>query len=314
MKLRRLVSGTAVAVGLAAVGNRLLAARAGSLEPALSGRQHTYRWRGMNVAYTEAGDPDDPDLLLLHGINAAGSSREFAEIFDSLAEEYHVIAPDLPGFGRSDRPPLLYTGVLYTEFVADFARDTTEDAAWIASSLSGTYAAEAASKVESAPSQLILICPTATTMPTERPALRSLLRSPVVGTALYNLVTSKPAIRYFNADHGYYDTGNFSEEKLEYEWTSAHQPGARYAPASFISGFLDRPIDLGKELAELDAPTTLIWGRETDLTPLRQGRSLAEAADARLIVIDRARLLPHAEHPREFVDCVREELRGAEDE
>lgn len=312
MKLRHLVSGAAATVGLAAVGNRTLAGRAGSLSPALSGRQHTYRWRGLDVSYTEGGDPVDPDVLLVHGVNAAASSYEFREIFEKLSEEFHVIAPDLPGFGGSDRPPLLYSGALYTSFLADFARDTVEDAICIASSLAGAYAVEAAEDAQF--TRLVLICPTATTMPTQRPKLRSLFRAPVVGTGLYNLIASRPSIRYFSADHGYYDMDNFTDEKLAYEWESAHQPGARYAPASFISGFLDRPIDLGKELAELDIETTLVWGREADITPLRQGRTLAETADARLVVIDRARLLPHVEHPREFLDVVREELRGPEDE
>lgn len=312
MKLRRLVGAGAAAVGLAATGNRTLASRAGPLSPALPGRQHTYRWRGLDVSYTEAGDPNDPDLLLVHGINAAASSYEFAEVFEELAEEFHVIAPDLPGFGNSDRPPLSYTGELYTAFLTDFARDTVEGAACVASSLSGAYAVEAAADVDF--ERLVLICPTARTMPTKRPRLRSLLRAPVVGTGLYNLIASKPSIRYFSADHGYYDMEKFTEEKLDYEWESAHQPGARYAPASFITGFLNRPIDLGKELSELDVPTTLVWGREADITPLRQGRTLAETADARLVVIDRARLLPHVEHPREFTDTVREELRGSEHE
>lgn len=312
MKLRHLASGTAAAIGLAAVGNRTLASRTGSLSPALSGRRHTYRWRGIDVSYTEGGDPADPDLLLVHGINAAASSYEFSEVFEELSDEFHVIVPDLPGFGSSERPPLLYSGALYTDFLREFARDTVEDATCVASSLSGAYAVETADSVEF--SRLVLICPTATTMPTQRPRLRSLLRAPVVGTGLYNLLASRRSIRYFSADHGYYDMDKFSDEKLEYEWESAHQPGARYAPASFVAGFLDRPIDLGKELAELDTPTTLVWGREADITPLKQGRTLAETADTRLVVIDRARLLPHVEHPREFVDVVREELRGAENE
>ncbi|MCL7416832.1 MAG: alpha/beta hydrolase, partial [Halalkalicoccus sp.] len=84
MKLRRLVGAGAAAVGLAATGNRTLASRAGSLSPPLPGHQHTYRWRGMDVSYTEAGDPSNPDLLLVHGINAAASSHEFAEVFEAL--------------------------------------------------------------------------------------------------------------------------------------------------------------------------------------------------------------------------------------
>ena len=313
MKLRSLVTAGAAAVGLTAVGNRLLVRRAGPLEPALSGTQHTYRWRGMNVAYTEAGDPDAPDLLLIHGIHAAASSREFDRIFDDLAEEYHVIAPDLPGFGRSDRPPLLYSGSLYSSFVADFARDVADEPTCIASSLSGAYAVEAAKNGDIG--RLILVCPTTETMTEEqRPLVRSLLRTPLVGTALYHLLVSKRSIRHFNADHGYYDPDEMRDEKIEYQWRTAHQPGARFAPASFVTGFLDRPFDLEEELEGIadDVPTTLVWGREASINPLYEGRALAQAANVRLVAVDRARLLPHAEHPNEFVELVGEELRRAE--
>jgi pimeloyl-ACP methyl ester carboxylesterase len=310
MKLRSLFVAGVGAIGLAAVGNRLTGRRAGDLEPALSGDQRTYRWRGMDVAYTEAGDPESPDLLLLHGVNAAASNQEFAEVFDELAEHYHVIAPDLPGFGLSDRPPLLYSGSLYTAFVTDFARDVAEDPTCVASSLSAAYAVEAAS--EGVISRLVLICPTAETMSEARPLVRSLVRTPLVGTALYNLIASKPSIRYFSADHSYYDTDAMDREEIEYLWATSHQPGARFAPASFIGGFLDRPMDLGEELADLDVPVTLVWGREADITPLAEGRDLADEANAKLVVIDRARLLPHAEHPRQFVEIVEEELPRAE--
>jgi pimeloyl-ACP methyl ester carboxylesterase len=50
---------------------------------------------------------------------------------------------------------------------------------------------------------------------------------------------------------------------------------------------------------------TLVWGRDADIVPLEKGRELAEAADARLVVFDDALLLPHYEHPGEFVDLVR---------
>jgi pimeloyl-ACP methyl ester carboxylesterase len=51
-----------------------------------------------------------------------------------------------------------------------------------------------------------------------------------------------------------------------------------------------------------------VWGREADVSPLAEGRELADAADARLVVFDRARLLPHVEHPDRFVETVRESL------
>ncbi|MFY0622221.1 MAG: alpha/beta hydrolase [Pelagimonas sp.] len=58
---------------------------------------------GLNIAYREAGDPKDPTVLLLHGFPT--SSHMFRELIPELADDYHVIAPDYPGFGASDMPP-----------------------------------------------------------------------------------------------------------------------------------------------------------------------------------------------------------------
>jgi len=109
MNLRQALSYASLGVGAAAVANAALRKEPGDLAPALDGMQRTYRWRGMNVAYTEVGDTSDPDLVLLHGINAAGSSGEWRDLVNELSEEYHVVAPDLPGFGRSARPPIRYS-------------------------------------------------------------------------------------------------------------------------------------------------------------------------------------------------------------
>lgn len=305
MKLRNLVAGAVGGIGLTAGLNKLLATRASELEPPLDGKQGTYRWRGFDIGYVEAGDPTDPDLVCLHGINASGSSHEFRGIFDALAEEYHVLAPDLPGFGRSDRPPLMYSGSLYTTFVEDFLSEMADEPRVLASSLSGAYAAVAAQTVSVA--ELVLVCPTAETMPGRRVWLRSLLRTPVVGEALFNVITSKRSIRYFNADHGYYDPDNITDELVNYQWQTAHQPGGRFAPASFIAGFLDLDVDLGNVLSSVDAPVTLVWGRQAKTSPLEGGERLAEAANARLIVFDEADLQPHVEHPDQFV---RQVIRG----
>ena len=312
MRLRSLVTAGAATVGLAAASNRLLSRRAESLEPALSGEQHTYRWRGMDIEYTEAGDPDDQDVVLLHGISAVGSSREWNQVFDALAENAHVIAPDLPGFGRSARPALVYSASLYESFVEDFIRDVSVNPVCIASSLSAAYVVGAAARLDL--SQLVLLCPTARTRSTPSPLIRTVLRSPFVGTTIFNVLASKPSIRTFNADHAYFDSSEMSADDVAYQWQTAHQPGARFAPASFVSGYLDADIDLETELAELDVPTTLVWGREADVTPLYEGRSLAQAANAKLVVLDRSRLLPHVEHPDTFVDVVHDELLARESE
>jgi pimeloyl-ACP methyl ester carboxylesterase len=57
---------------------------------------------GLKVFYREAGRVDAPALLLLHGFPSA--SHMFPDLLPLLADRFHIIAPDLPGFGQSDMP------------------------------------------------------------------------------------------------------------------------------------------------------------------------------------------------------------------
>jgi pimeloyl-ACP methyl ester carboxylesterase len=125
-----------------------------------------------------------------------------------------------------------------------------------------------------------------------------------VGTALFDAVVSKPSIRYFNADHAYADPASVSPEWTDYQWRTTHQPNARFAVASFITGHCNSSLDLGPTLRDADVPVTIVWGRDATLPPLSRGRELAETADARLVVFDHAKLLPHVEYPDEFVETV----------
>src|ERR1700676_776426 len=76
------------------------------LESALPGEARIYRWRSYHLFYKELGAPENPPLVLLHNPGIGASAYEMRHIMAKLAERYHVYAPDLLGFGLSDRPNL----------------------------------------------------------------------------------------------------------------------------------------------------------------------------------------------------------------
>ncbi len=57
---------------------------------------------GLKLFYREAGDVSRPTVLLLHGFPSA--SHMFRDLIPELADTYHVVAPDLPGFGMTEQP------------------------------------------------------------------------------------------------------------------------------------------------------------------------------------------------------------------
>ena len=65
-------------------------------------RFHTIDVDGLTMFYRSAGDPGAPTVLLLHGFPSA--SHMFRDLIPELAGHYHVVAPDLPGFGMTEQP------------------------------------------------------------------------------------------------------------------------------------------------------------------------------------------------------------------
>jgi pimeloyl-ACP methyl ester carboxylesterase len=65
---------------------------------------NTAKINGVEVFYREAGDRNKPTLVLLHGYPT--SSHMYRNLIRDLSDRYHLIAPDYPGYGRSEQPPI----------------------------------------------------------------------------------------------------------------------------------------------------------------------------------------------------------------
>lgn len=81
-------------------------------------RHHYVTINGVEIFYREAGRPDAPALVLLHGYPT--SSHMYRNLMNELSDDYHLVAPDYPGYGRSEQPPMSnfdYTFENYTNIV-----------------------------------------------------------------------------------------------------------------------------------------------------------------------------------------------------
>ncbi len=300
------------ALGSALVGleayNRRVTMLTASLEDQLSVPPARWPWRFGEVAVYETGDPHNPPLLLLHGHNAAASAAEMKEPFARLSDRFHIFAPDLLGYGQSERPDIAYTPQLYIELIGDLLREVVKQpAAVLASSLTSAYAIEAAVADPEWITSLVLVCPTGVRTLQEQSAagkaIEALLRLPVVGQGMFNGIASRRSIRYFLESQTYHDKSFVTNDLVEQYYRTAHVPGARYAPSAFVSGKLY--WDASEAWSQLSQNVLLVWGREAKITPLTDAPAfLATNPGADLQEISPAGILPHDEQPEQFANLV----------
>jgi pimeloyl-ACP methyl ester carboxylesterase len=302
-------TGAATAV-LAAVNARI-AGGSGPLAPAIDGSQESYRWDGERVAYTQAGA--GRPMLLLHSHNAAASSHEMRRAFAVFQDDFHVFAPDLPGYGRSERRDRPYTARTYARFLHDFLDDVAGGpAVVIASSVTAAQVLLAAAEDAGRISHLVLISPTGLSEKnTDPPPLAELmgcfLRIPVWGQALFNAIVSRRGLRHFEETQVYENPWNVTHALIDYSWCASHQPNAIFAPASFLSGALW--ADARDAYRDAARPILAVWGESDKTNPYADSAPLLGANPGACVsVITNAGAVPHDEQPEEFAAVVRQFL------
>ncbi|MEO8970518.1 MAG: alpha/beta fold hydrolase [Ktedonobacteraceae bacterium] len=242
------------------------------LESALPGEARLYRWRSCHIFYKVLGTPENPPIVLLHNPGIGASAYEMRHIMENLAQRYSVYAPDLPGFGLSDRPDIDYTVDTYTDFCHDFLTEVVQmvqrPATLLASGLSCTYAVEVAYQFPDTCQQLVLISPVSLFSSRQVPrAFSALLRVPVLGLSFYALSSTRKGLRRVLAGRNPHYRGKLEgqekQEKqiqanVEYLFAATHRFGAEHALLSLWSGKLSRDVTRQFELVQ--QPALLIWG------------------------------------------------------
>jgi pimeloyl-ACP methyl ester carboxylesterase len=268
----------------------------------LGGDEREWAWRGHRIFATQTGSGSP--VLLVHGIYGGASSYEYRKLFPLLGEHHRVTAFDMLGCGRSDRPNIRYSADLYTDLIVDALAEFGggEPVTLIGSSIGAAFAIRAAAQTKQRVSHLVVVCPTGLGGILDRPPngaqrfVAGLIRTPVLGEALFNALGSRPSIRYFLAQT-YADAADATPEVVDHYYSVAHQAGARFAPGSFVGGLLN--CNVARDLPFVEAPVLVCWGeRASRFSPLANaGEFVKLAQHGKLATFAASGMLPHEEEP-----------------
>ena len=320
MTFAKLLFKTSLAVGGAlgtlALINKVTETMAGELDTVLTGEDRRYSWKYGDLFYKVQGARDAKPLVLIHSLSPGASSYEWRKNVDTLAEQFRVYTLDLLGFGLSDHPGVDYDAELYADLISDFVKETVKQPAIIvAHGLTSAYVIAAAYRYPHLCERLVLVEPSPIMLEEAHPGplnrlCKFLLRTPIVGQCLYNLLTSRQAIRGYYDTQGYHNPGLITDELVEYLYTSARQPHSRFAIASLLSGYLN--LGVQEPLSRLRTPVVIIWGRESRLMP-SEAHTAFKRVNANIIVhiIDKASLHVQDEQAGQFNNLLREFARTA---
>jgi pimeloyl-ACP methyl ester carboxylesterase len=251
-----------------------------------------------DMAYRVVGS--GPPLVLIHGVAPGGSQLDFADNIESLSRAFQVYAIDLLGCGLSDKPAITYTGERMAGVLRAFLRDVVgKPAHVVASGLSAAFTARAVAEHPELASNLVLVNPVGQAAPALSRAMGTLLGSvPFVERSLYYALTGKARLARDLRTH-LVDPGTANESRIEHIYANARQPGADRIIRDMAAGRLD--MDLSAELAKLQVPLTILWGRHTTWPNQAKTRHLVDGLpEACLCVFENSGRYPQTDEPEGF--------------
>jgi pimeloyl-ACP methyl ester carboxylesterase len=257
-------------------------------------------------------------VLFIHGLGSSGY-MEWRFNLESTATRHRVFAPDLPGYGRTEKPRASYTIGYFARFIERYMDSRgLHSAAIVGASLGGRIALEVALEQPQLARRLVLVNTLGLGRPQPKMAQMAygLVTVPHVGEAVMRFTRSalrwapprtirRVASRFAGSSSDLEkmmdDTylGDLREMYQTNEFHNAYLSTVRSLihPRALMGG----DHDVSRRLGELKMPVQLIWGANDPLFPLSHAtRAHGLISDCRLAVIEGAGHSPQAERPEEF--------------
>ena len=247
-----------------------------------------------------------PVVILLHGLGDCADVWRYN--ISPLAERHRVFAPDLLGFGFTDKPDIEYTPEVYLRFIQDFlSACAVERCHLVGHSLGGGLALKYALTHPGQVDKLVLVSSAALGPEATWPLRLSTL--PFIGP--WALHPTKEILRVF-FKRLVYDPDVIDDDFVDLRYRLLLPEGNRRALLKILRSLLTirgvHPDILNPVLTNLSrikSPTLVIWGTHDRILPLSHAyRAKAEIPGAILHVFDKCGHMPNFEYPQKFNDLV----------
>jgi pimeloyl-ACP methyl ester carboxylesterase len=257
--------------------------------------------RGARIRFVEAGD--GPPLVLVHDYLA--SRVAWDDVLWRLAEHFHVIAPDLPGFGESEKPPpsrYRYDFDAFSESLVDLASAMgLVRLSLCGHAMGGAVALTLAATYAHFVDKLILVNPLV--YPPRLDAVARIASVPILGPLVFKQLFGRTLFRSRFLASGRAAANGASARRVDHLFELFDAPAAREAAFATMHAMLDTR-SLMASVPRVTTPTLIVWGRANRSSPVEQGRRLArELGGSRFEVLD-CGPSPAEECPAPFTSAV----------
>lgn len=267
----------------------------------------------LNLFVFDSGRSSKPTIMLIHGLGDEADT--WRHVFEPLADLFRVIAVDLPGFGRSDKPDRDYTPKFMMDAILKLAdhMDLSE-IILMGSSMGAILAHSIALRNPERVQKLILVGGALLQNEPVRDKGLALMKIPLLGEWLYTRLQNDPNAAYDSLRTVYFNLDQMPEPDREFLFYRVNQrvydDGQKRAYLSALRHLYPwakmSQSNLIDQLNQLTVPTLIIRGEHDPLMGLNAAEGLSNLQpNSELVNIQGAGHLPHQEKPTQFIEAVK---------
>lgn len=272
---------------------------------------------GLSLFLYDSGESEKPPIFLWHGLGDEADT--WRDVFLPLSARYRVMAPDLPGFGRSDKPARRYTPEFLKQAMLELAdRLGIARALWAGHSLGAMLCHSLALEAPQRVASLALISG-GMVLPSQNSRLGTLLfLIPGLGEKLYNGLRKDPDKAFWTLSEYYASLEQMPQAFRQWLWLRVNQrvwdDAQRRAYFSTLRNLALR-IAAGansrlQRLKRQTQPTLIIWGAADQIVPAENAAFLAQNfPNARQVLIAGAGHNVQQEKPAEVCEAILQDER-----